>query len=162
MMDSYCNRTFEQATYTDEAYDGSRGPRIVLPHAPVSAVTAVKIRHSSSSATTLATSEYRFHAETGILIRDAGGYAECGRVGWPFGHKNILVTYTGGYASGSVPSDVTLALYTITDRLLAMRGSDPAIVSESDGLYQYQRIAPDIINSALLPAVLGHLRRPIA
>jgi hypothetical protein len=96
----YLGRQIETAAITGEYYDGNGiDDFIVLSDYPVTAVASVAI-----DGTTLSSGSYAFDSATGRLFYKPGGSSYGA---WPAGRRNILVTFTAGYAS--VPGDLALA-----------------------------------------------------
>lgn len=156
MIERYCNRIFESATYT-EYKDGDRSDTLVLKNGPVTAITSVKLVDPSGSVTVLSTydpSAYAFETLTNKLVLnnsydarwiadDRGSTWADTRMGkypnWPYGFQNIQVIYTGGYTS--IPADLQLAMYEYLDIALAaatQNFGENAYESERLGLYQYK------------------------
>jgi hypothetical protein len=144
--------SFDEATYTLEKYDGTGTDQLCLRNRPVTAVSAVKIREGLADATptTLETNTYLFETDlSGLLTRisDSGfwdqGFGINGVVRvstcpvWPVGRQNIVVTYTAGYSSGTMPADLKTAMYRLVDSLRGRRGRDPSLQSESMGAYSW-------------------------
>lgn len=96
----YLGRQIESAAITGETHDGDGlSDYIVLSDYPVTAVASVTL-----SGVALASGDYSAESLTGRLFYRPGGssYAP-----WPEGRRNIVVTYTAGYAT--VPADLALA-----------------------------------------------------
>lgn len=131
-IEEWCNRTFQQATYT-EFYSGDGTPELALNQRPVSSVASIYLDDNgwwgqSSNAfgsTTLLTQGTDYALE----IDQPDGSSRCGLVQningyWPrpicvqpnlispfpgVGNGNIKVTYTAGYSV--IPPKIQLALF---------------------------------------------------
>jgi len=146
-MQTYCGRSFDSATYTDEPIDGTGTAKVYTRNWPITTMTAVKVLNGSGSATTLSPSEYRVAVGThslGRLIRLGGNYggafdevrpALSNGPCWPVGYENILVTYTAGYSDATVPvpPNMTEAACVLIDTVLQERGFSQKIASEGSG-----------------------------
>lgn len=157
-MERRCGRSFDLASYTDEEYDGTGGPTLVLRNAPVTLLTSVSIRGDSGEVTTVGPGTYRLDAGGGRVIRLAsietvfGEWRGADPV-WPRGSMNVLVTYTAGYSTA--PPDLKRALFRVMDRMWHEGRSDPSVSSESIGAYsRSMRAGHDVrdeIEAMLLP-----------
>lgn len=140
---TYCHRTFESATYTEELYDGSGGPELVLKNYPIITITEILVDTEEVDERTDVGEEgyYIKNANNGILYNNAG---------WSRGRGNIQITYTAGYAT--VPNDLKYACLAMAAYFRNMKGKD-GIMSESLGSYAYS-IASGLNN------MLGELTIP--
>jgi hypothetical protein len=148
-----CN--LEEATYTDQAHDGTGTGVLYTRNWPLVSVASVKVV-AGASEVELDTDSYE--VETGVnslgRITLVGGSArfngietnEFGvltgagkRPRFPAGRRNILVTYTAGYdtqtvpANIPVPADLRMAGYVLLDHRLAMRGHSLGLTGRGDG-----------------------------
>lgn len=107
-IEHYCDRTFEQATHTDEKGDAKGTGTILVKNPPIASVTSVAVRTGASTYTTVDASVYDFTTDDSGRIESVsawnysypdGGYP----VGSTFGCgiNSYQVTYVGGYADGS-------------------------------------------------------------
>ena len=116
LADRYTGRTLESATLT-ETYDGSGTSVLVLRSRPVTSITSVEHIDEDGDATTIASTDYRFDAETGRLYRtnsvadgwppeigDGPVYSPRPIGGWRCGFQNYRVVYVAGYST--VPADL--------------------------------------------------------
>lgn len=95
---TYLGRALEEATYTNELYDSPWGRTTLrLREYPVSAVTAVE----ENSVALVEGEGFQWYPD-GLLARINGTRERR----WQIGRKIIDVTYTAGYASGSIPDDI--------------------------------------------------------
>lgn len=172
LVENYCGRAFDSATYTSEKYDGSGSEILILRQFPVTTLTSVSI-----SGVAVASTSYTLDAANGIVKFEPSGR---GRVVvdpdwltvqttdyigpfpcWPEGHQNISVTYTAGYTSGTMPGGLKLAFAEFVDMALAKNtlgvGSSQ-YKSEKLGDYQYDRGVPEQ-PSATLERLFSQYRR---
>lgn len=153
-LELLCGRFFEQSTYTDEAYSGRGEDTLWLRNYPVDSVSAVKILGTGGDTETLASSEYRLVGSRYICrLNDLDSSWDSpsafrlsvGPV-FPRGGGNILVTYTGGYAT--IPDDLKLVAYKLVDAALDSRGDNLTLAQSSDGVQQRTYLAGDAYATA--------------
>lgn len=151
-LESYCGRTFDQTSYTDEKYDGTGTPYLTLNNAPVTTLTSVGIIYDGNTETIAAT-DYRLDANTGRIARIDSSYGrvvvdDFGEIvtrqwSWwpkfPRGFRNVVVTYVAGYTALTMPADLKQIMYEYVDAILARRRADPTLMSETLGAYSYTR-----------------------
>jgi hypothetical protein len=142
-MERYCGcDSFDSATYTDQAYDGTGTKSLYLRNWPVTTLTSVKTLDGAGTSTTLASTEYRAAVgdnSNGRLTRLSGSSsywpdntpALSNGPCWPVGSENILVTYTAGYST--IPGDLKLAAFCLLDTRLQERGISIEVASEGMG-----------------------------
>lgn len=152
----WCDRNttngFESMSRT-ERYDGNDEQTIQLMEWPVTAVTSVTVYTAGGDSDVLDTDTYRFDGDSGVLSRIDPRLARFpvtafGTVNSTFsvqpwferGFNNIEVIYTGGYAT--IPADLKMACYRLTDLAYAARGRNMGIQSESLGGYSYTNMDP--------------------
>jgi uncharacterized phiE125 gp8 family phage protein len=85
-------RDLFEKTYTDEEYDGEGTDMVFIRNFPIQTVTSFKIDGDE-----VPTDDYGVSKKSGILRYN-------GRIPQEYG--NVLITYTGGYASGDPELDV--------------------------------------------------------
>lgn len=144
-MEAQCDRVFDTATYTDEAYDGDGSQELQLRNWPVTALSAIEVLADDATTTTLASSDYRWAADGRVVrlpYRSGGsylavdeygqalGYAPSGAV-FAEGFRNILVTYTAGYAT--MPANLVLAAHYLLDTYMERRGFPLHVSSSGQG-----------------------------
>lgn len=163
-METYCGREFDYNADTQDLYDGTGSDTLVIRNAPITSNnTTIKLVDALGNVLmTYPASSYKIDLNTGVTrlvssvttwqYRDndtaAPVYVGTGdHPCFPDGHRNILVTYQGGYGdaqSGSsyrMPDSLKLALYKLVDMQMAMRGKDLSLASENLGQYSYTRAA---------------------
>ena len=101
-IESYCNRTFAQTSYT-ETRNGGCGPKLFLANGPITAVSSLSVNGQGvSPAPDAVSGGYVFDSNV-LYIRPGGaGPQECCK-----GIQNVVVSYTAGYAT--TPYDITQA-----------------------------------------------------
>lgn len=152
----WCDRDltngFELVSRT-EKYDGTGEQTIQLMEWPVSSVTSVKVYSAGGTYETLDSNTYRVNGDSGVLSRidpvlarfptNAFGTIESTFSVQPWfeaGFDNIEVVYTGGYAT--IPADLKMACYRLTDLAYTARGRNMNLQSESLGGYSYTNMDP--------------------
>lgn len=170
-IDDDGNQTFESASRT-EVYDGTGSSTLTLRNTPVTAITSVSLIDDSGNSTTVASTDYRRDARTGVLHRLKGtdygwpddyvygvGPRYRQRTGpvWCRGFQNYSIVYTGGYAT--VPSDLqSVATTLVCDAFLERR--------ESGGVQQHQtssitrQFKTEADRAAYMQRMLGPYKRP--
>lgn len=154
MMEEYCGRAFESASYV-EYIDGCGSDVLIVKNPPITALTYIKVHLTpGDSPTAVDTSLYTYSTDsTGIIryeptttarfavdsYRDIQGDGFGIYPKFPKGFRSVEVSYTGGYTSGTMPAGVKLALYKIVDSLFAQTRADMSLNSETLGSYSYSR-----------------------
>ena len=150
MLARHTGRTFESAAFSDEEYDGDGSQVLFLKSWPVTVFTSLKFRSSDGTETTIDSTTYRVHDDSGRVsrvpfsrptrvVRD--DYGAISSPGWrpspnfPEGRGNILVSYTAGYST--MPDDLELTVWQAMDKFFGERGVNPTMLSESEGSYSY-------------------------
>jgi len=144
IVDRHCNRTLEEASYTEDI-SGLGMPYIIVANTPVTALTSVsslaRETDGTETATALDVGTYRYNSETGeiTLLNSQSAWGEDYgpvRVMAPRfspGFRNYRVVYTAGYTSGTVPTDIAQAIIDIAAELFKMRQVNPGMASEAIG-----------------------------
>lgn len=152
----WCDRNltngFESATRT-ERYDGTNEQTIQLIEWPITSITSVKVYTAGGDVETLDSDTYRVNGDSGVLSRidpRLGRYpvTAFGTVNATFsvqpwfeqGFDNIEVVYVGGYST--IPADLKMACYRLTDLAYAARSRNFGVQSESLGGYSYTNMDP--------------------
>lgn len=137
-------RKFRRTTHT-EAYDGGRGPRLVLRHQPVVSVTSIS---ESGTALTSGT-DYIADLTDGIVLRGqstATGW-------WAAGNQNISVVYVSGETSLTARrliKELTRHLWRTQRGASPMAmGGDDGFVPGSNNIYTYKIL--ELIETLRLP-----------
>ena len=122
---------------------------------PTSDLKTIVARGVTSSAVYLTVpeepvSDYEWDTLSGQLY-NAGG--------WPAGHENIYVAYTGGYAT--VPDDLEQACIEIALTMYQSRETDRTMTSERLGDYAYT-LRAEVDQSGYYQRLLAPYRRRIA
>ena len=129
-IETYCERVFGRATYTQEIYDGvnSNGQpvqRLFLKQFPVVSIATLEYRSSKAATDTWAAYnayDYDIDLPAGILTLVGDTF--------PAGLRNVRITYTAGYlidfpnedsATHTLPADITWAATEIALRIFNNR-----------------------------------------
>lgn len=152
----WCDRNltngFESVSRT-ERYDGNDEQTIQLIEWPVTSITSVTLYTAGGDTEVLDADTYRVNGDSGVLSRidpKTGRFpvTAFGTVNATFsvqpwfdqGFDNVEVVYTGGYAT--IPADLKMACYRLTDLAYSARGRNMGIQSESLGGYSYTNMDP--------------------
>lgn len=170
-IERYCNRLpltpsgtggFESASRT-VVFSGNGQPGVILPYAPISAVTSIAITQGGGTTTYTGsdvTSNFAWDTtEVGELKWKDASYGRFGvdewgeqmQPGWghtpcfPEGHQNVSIVFTAGYST--VPADLKQIVREMTLERIQQRGAgkgqDFDKQSENLGRYSYTRFGPD-------------------
>jgi uncharacterized phiE125 gp8 family phage protein len=156
----WCDRNltngFESVSRT-ERYDGTGEQTINLVEWPVTTITSVTVYTADGTAEVLDSDTYRVNGDSGVLSRidpkrarfpvTAFGTVQATFSTQPWfeeGFDNVQVVYTGGYAT--IPADLKMACYRLTDLAYSARGRNFGIQSESLGGYSYTNANPKATN----------------
>jgi len=100
-IETYCDRVFHAAAYT-EYFDGVSGScKMYLKQYPINSITQFEMWDSENNV-----SSYIYTVNTEYLLYDTAGYIYL-RGGMTTGHKNYKIAYNGGYST--IPEDLKLA-----------------------------------------------------
>jgi hypothetical protein len=128
-VEKYCNRKFEETTYTRELYDAPGSNALILKQRPIVELTEIRIDGEVyDERDAIYNPGYWYNANAGIVYRDSP---------WPRGRGCIEVSYTAGY--DTIPDDLlfaTLELAAYYRNVSARSG-----LNESLGSYSYSIIA---------------------
>jgi uncharacterized phiE125 gp8 family phage protein len=123
---AYCDRTLISATYTDAEYDGTGSDTLVLPHYPVSAITALKASINGAALTEGREEDFVFDSDTGIVTLIGGTFSK--------EKRGVTITYTAGYTLANVPQDLKQAvLEAIAFRYMEMDRKRVGVTSQEAG-----------------------------
>lgn len=145
IAESYCNRKFDEGTFT-EYFDGGGRNMLLLRNYPVASVASVHDDFSRTygDATLIAPTSYGLDKELGILRLDSGLF-------FLDGNQNVKVVYTGGYADA--PHDLKQAVILGAVALFEERknvGVNSRSLGEG-GTVSYRHGIPDEIMMMLAP-----------
>lgn len=151
MLEDYCGRVFDEATYADEVFDGNGEASLWLSNTPVTAMTAVKTKSSDGTTTTLDSTSYRFRANGELYLfndssnrwdyPDGWGFSADHRTVWSDDAPgNILISYTGGYST--MPVGLEYLMYTLVDAAIDRAGDSWMNASTSDGVESKATLNP--------------------
>lgn len=129
LIATWCSRNFVSASYS-EVYDGKNNARLTLRNYPVTAVASLTVNDQPK---TLATNYYG----PGYKFEDRFIDLLGGDRFWS-GLENVAVTYTAGYASNEIPSDLQMACLEWLKTGYLSRQREPGLVSEQAGDHKQQ------------------------
>lgn len=156
-VESYCNRLFDTATYT-ETLDGDNTGQLQLSNYPITSITSVSYLAPNGSTLAMPSTSYSVDANTGLLTlvplqySKSTAYDTMGNPSneWVYGPRftrgfqNYRVVYVGGYSS--MPADLQLAMYEyVASKFNPIKNgatADTNLLSESIGDYSYTRKTP--------------------
>lgn len=143
-VNTYCRRTFESTTYTDELYDGSGTDVLLLNAWPATAVASLA---EYGSALTVgsdpsANPDVLLYGDEGMLVRPGGIFIR--------GRRWYKVTYTAGYASDNMPAVVLEAALNYA-ALLNKEKDRVGMNSKTMGqqITSYTRELPELVRQGL-------------
>lgn len=175
-ISDYCNvETFDSAAYTDEVHDGDGTQLLIVKNPPIDTgeTVTVKALDAEGTESTIETNTYRAITDGRIMkvpkenrtlvVRSPfGGFRSDSLEAqnrWREGWGNILVSYTGGYATA--PQNLKYAVYRMVDHIMAERGDDffaSASALGVDNVSKFGVIDQDAaLVSLLVPYVTGSL-----
>lgn len=121
MCESYCNRKFEYATFT-QAFDGGRKIYPLRAY-PVEDITSVTVDD-------IATTDYTVDYDTGEVCLDIRA---------PDGRRNVVIVYAGGYAADEMPYTMQLAVASLAVALPSlMEGGGQLSTGNGERIGTYQ------------------------
>lgn len=153
-VESYCNRLFDTATYT-ETFDGDNSGQLQLSNYPITSITSVSYVGPDGTTVAMPSTSYRYEANTGLLTLVPVSYSKSTAYDtmgnplneWTYGPRynrgfqNYRVVYVGGYSS--MPADLQLAMYEyVASKFNPIKNgatADTNLLSESIGDYSYTR-----------------------
>ncbi len=122
-MQRICDRTFAEATHTNELHDGSNttgNPRnaLIVRNAPIQTISVIEYQagtNSSPSWQTISVDDYHADLSAGIIYFP---------LGCPRGFQNIRITYTGGYSAEDMPAELVEVCEEVVVKLFKRRESE--------------------------------------
>lgn len=137
--DIICFRTLEETTYTSELYDGTGGNELSLNNYPVTAVSEVKYGWvwGGSTRNEIESDDYMVYNDIGTL---AFGFNS-------MDDDNLVfeITYTAGYTSINVPTDLKTILMNETETQFKNTTSISGfsgLKKEKIGDFSYEKFTP--------------------
>lgn len=162
-VDAACDvcRTFTEQTInagsSTHVFDGTGTDALLLRELPVTSVTSVAVSDGMSppSLTTAGTFDFVLNGRGILYARDSAGTSSFGNC-WPRGRQNIRVSYSHGYTTGSVdsnlPRDLRMVALTVASRLLIQGPTLFETIGEVSTRYAAE-------STALMPTERAILRR---
>jgi len=141
-VDSYCNRNLAQATYT-EVRDGKGGTRKMIKNYPIQSITTVKIGSVIIPLSPDGIQPGYTWDSNSITLH---GYR------FDKDQSNVTFVYSGGYPTGQIPSEITLAAIQLVALRYRSRGwigktSEAGLSGQSASYYSKDEAPPDILNT---------------
>lgn len=157
LIESYCNRTFGQATYT-EMHNPSGTDSIYLRQRPIVSITSVTVGLPDASRV-LASSEYLVDARTGELRTISGGQwfpASWSTSTFGTDFQSVQVVYVGS----ETPAAVVGRCLAVINRCYAGNQADPSLKSKSlgDANYTLNAVADAAVLTSEDKLVLSRFR----
>lgn len=120
-----------------ERYDGEGASELILRHKPVTAIDSITVGGSEWSVDAVI-----LDARLGIIGVQGSAWGGPSPA-FPFGFRNVEVTYTAGYAAqADVPDSVEALAIALTKHLWDSRAMRSGVQSESLGQYSYTAASP--------------------
>ena len=135
-IDTYCNRHFTYAEYT-ETLNGNGGGEIIVRNPPIESITSVTLLYPHSDNIVYDTTYFDFSPELhGGEIRWAadGSWGSCR--GFSRGWRNIVVIYQGGFPV--IPDEIKYVTSEIVKQLYSPELASGLIAAEKLGDYFYK------------------------
>jgi hypothetical protein len=134
------DRELRETTYTDQKYHGTGNELLRLEQWPMKTGGAVTVKVDD---VTIDAATYDVDLVPALLTRtNVTGLSFISRQLpiWLVGVNNIKVTYTAGYASGSIPGDIQMAAAYMVGNLVENAGAIAGgFLSERIGNYSYKK-----------------------
>lgn len=120
---NFCNRVFGSETVTQTFRNrvyGFEPAKLVLDRSPVTAISSVV-----EDGTTLASTDYEYDPQSGIMTRLCGDYERR----WSF--RKLIVSYTAGYTLlSTLPDSIERAAISLVKTYRSAATRDPLLKSE--------------------------------
>lgn len=154
LAEKFCNRKFENATYT-EKFSGTGWTQIVVSNAPITDIDFISVADASGAGFTLSSDDFTYSTDDSGIIGFSPaieGTTAVGRLGpldtipwvnspnFSPGFLNVSVGYDGGYTSQDMPASLKFAMYSLIDVMLGSAIQQPGMMnfkSEDLGNYSY-------------------------
>lgn len=139
-IEKITGRTFSETSYT-EYYDGTGTNEIVLNQFPIISLTSINyVNTDDTSSTSIDTNSVHINYDKGILLYRGGIFSA--------GKRNLLITYTAGYAD--IPYDLELIAIELTVDAYNRSKKDNNIKSEKIGDYSYVLSSNSVFNNDII------------
>ncbi len=147
-IERICNRTFLQATYTDEAHDGYGWDFIFVKNPPIVSLTDIDLITynavtGDTETTTYAASKFTFHANTGEIKFKPDVTLSTAKL-FPVGFQNIHITYSGGYAA--VPQAIQMLCADFVIQMFDSKELDGALIEKEKQGDEFISFGTDYFN----------------
>lgn len=148
----HTGRDWTTSASTSETLSGDGSRWLFLKRYPASSVASVVV-----NGTTLASTNYTLLPDEGIVVRGDTKDDPRSSCGWDRGTRNIVVTYTGGYAA--VPDPVKRAAILLVKNL-SQQTDLGAFKREKIGDYEYELAGTEVTTFGRLPTLVEALLAP--
>jgi len=140
-LQKYCNRTFKQTVYANEAHNGNGERYIYVDNPPIISLGIVTIQESSFSgdttSTDFASTKFDTKLSSGKIRFKPGSFLSSGASLFTEGFQNVLIDYTGGFVK--IPEPVKLIAAQFIIEMFDPTESVQGIEKEKLGNYFYSR-----------------------
>lgn len=154
MIENFCgldnDHHFKETTYTNEVYDASLTDQLVFKARPVTAVSSVQSRDTTTNEddwTTIDATDYFFDEFRGVLS---------GLSSFAGGYSRYRVSYTAGFST--IPSDLAEACVMLASALVTasdQSGAGSGVKRKQEGQREVEYFQPNESNSGSLIEQLG-------
>ena len=124
-FETYCSRQFESRERTEE-YDGN-GTKYLFPkYYPITTISGIldDSDWAWGSTTEIDSTTYRIQNENTVVRKPGNVFTK--------GDQNIRITYTAGYADGSIPADLVQAAIEEVVRMYKRRAEVDVLAKTAD------------------------------
>lgn len=143
LVNTYCNRKFEQATYTEEQVEIINSISIFIDNPPLNSVTTLEYFSQGKVWTVVDAADFLEYSEEGHIEIISNNIVTLGIL------KPFRVTYSGGFTT--IPADLKLAVFDLTT-FYHKREKSPRVVQNNTSVTS----ASDKISRSQMPA---HIKR---
>ena len=117
-MENYCNRKFDETTYTQTYYEEDiefkRKPELYTFHYPLVSISSI-----TEDTTVLTTDEYRAKLNNGKITR----VCDHRKLNWFRGCPLVTMVYTAGYTDLNAPRDLKQVIYSLVEEAYNKKSS---------------------------------------
>lgn len=140
-IETYLGFHIDAADYT-EYYNGTGNTFLRLKNIPIVSLTSVVFDAQATTTTTVLGTQFVIDSPVGMISFKPNttlvpGYFACGT-------QNILATYRGGYESGTIPPQLTMAASMLVKAFMLQ--ADPKAQFNQEKLDQWARARGNLLN----------------
>jgi hypothetical protein len=149
MIETECNRTFKETTYTQEKYDGTGTRELCLNNFPITSFTLLEKNNNADNSdnwSTIDANDYWIDTETGVLTMttDFLEYSDntefdLSELKFAVGKENYRATYKAGFAT--IPYDLQFACFGLVNQMYVDFGQDMNVQLERLGDHEFRFFA---------------------